>query len=166
MINVYSNNNHSALKYLKNTEANIHNILIIAEISDSFDLTLFSAIQQVSTWYSDKKNNSDINLFFLCSDSTELNSHKIHPDLHFLLDHTPLTVNIVIKEEFIPVKKQTLVKNSEDKAEFVKDFIRKFSSIDTAKISNKLTLKSIVWSYTDIAESSWIVHLQWVNVIR
>jgi len=146
MINVYSNNNHSALKYLKDTEANIHNILIIAEISDSFDLTLFSAIQQVSTWYSDKKNNSDsvINLFFLYSDSTELNSHKIHPDLHFLLDYTPLTVNIVIKEEFIPVKKQTLVKNNKDKAEFVKDFIRKFSSIDTAKISNKLTLKRIV----------------------
>jgi len=74
MINVYSNNNHSALKYFKNTEANIHNVLIIAgdfnikdsnwdslylfhssysdslvEIVDSFDLTLSSFIQQVPT---------------------------------------------------------------------------------------------------------------------
>ena len=30
MINVYSDNNHLALKYLKDTKANIHNILIMA----------------------------------------------------------------------------------------------------------------------------------------
>jgi len=74
MINVYSDNNHSVLKHLKNTEANIYNILIMAgdfnirdsdwnpsypfysshsdslvKITDSFDLTLFSPTQQVST---------------------------------------------------------------------------------------------------------------------
>ena len=30
MINIYLDNNHSALKCLKDTEANIHNILIMA----------------------------------------------------------------------------------------------------------------------------------------
>ena len=30
IINIYSDNSYSALKYLKNTEANIHNVLIIA----------------------------------------------------------------------------------------------------------------------------------------
>ena len=65
MINIYSNNNQSALKYFKDTEANIHNVLIMAgnfntrdsdwdplysfyssysnilfEIIDSFDLSL------------------------------------------------------------------------------------------------------------------------------
>ena len=30
MINVYSDVNQSALKYLKNTEANVHNVLVIA----------------------------------------------------------------------------------------------------------------------------------------
>ena len=70
MINVYSDNNHSVLKYLKNTEANIYNILIMAgdfnirnsdwnpsypfysshsdslvKIADSFDLALFSPTQ-------------------------------------------------------------------------------------------------------------------------
>jgi len=29
MINVYSDNHQSALKYLKNTEANVHNVLVI-----------------------------------------------------------------------------------------------------------------------------------------
>jgi len=71
MINIY---NQSALTYLKNTEANIHNVLIMAsnfnirdsnwdslyslyssysdilfEIMDSFDLSLSLSIQQVST---------------------------------------------------------------------------------------------------------------------
>ena len=31
MINIYSDDNYSALKYLKNTKANIHNVLIIAD---------------------------------------------------------------------------------------------------------------------------------------
>ena len=91
IINIYSDNNHSALKYFKDTEANIHNVLIIAgnfnirnsnwdssysfysysnilvEIADSFNLTLSSAIQQVSTWYSNNKNNFNlvIDLLFL-----------------------------------------------------------------------------------------------------
>jgi len=30
MINIYSDDNYLALKYLKNTKANIHNVLIIA----------------------------------------------------------------------------------------------------------------------------------------
>ena len=30
MINIYSNNNQSALKYLMNTKANIQNVLIMA----------------------------------------------------------------------------------------------------------------------------------------
>ena len=74
MINIYLDNNYLALKYLKDTKANIHNILTMAgdfnirdsdwnlsysfysshsdslvEIVDSFNLNLFSFIQQVST---------------------------------------------------------------------------------------------------------------------
>jgi len=87
-------------------------------------------------------------------------------DLCFPLDHIPLTVNIVIKEEFIPEKKWTIVKNSEDYPEFVKDFIKKFGSIDTVNVSDKPTLESIVQSYADIVESSWILHSQWVNITK
>jgi len=92
MINIYSDNNHSALKYLKDTEANIYNVLIMAgdfnirnsdwdpsypfysfysdflvEIVESFNLTLSLAIQQVSTRYLDNTNNSNliIDLMFL-----------------------------------------------------------------------------------------------------
>ena len=88
----------------------------------------------------------------------ELNNHEIYTELYFPSDHAPLTMNIIIEEEFIPKKKYTIVKNSEEESKFVEDFIRKFRSFDTVKITNKFSLKSIVQEYTDIVESTWILH--------
>ena len=92
MTNVYSDEHHSALKYLKDTEVNLHNILIMAgnfnirdndwdllypfysvysdillEIADSFGLSLFFLYQQVPTQYFNNTNNTNlvIDLFFL-----------------------------------------------------------------------------------------------------
>ena len=171
MINIYSDNNYLALKYLKDTEANIHNILIMAgdfnirdsdqdpsflfhsshsnslvEIADSFDLTLSFAIQQVPTQYSDNKYNSNsiINLLFLHSNLVELNNYKIHPELWFSSDHTPLTVNIIIKKEFIQQKRHTIIKNNEDKSNFIDNFIKTFQNIDIRNIITIEFFKSIV----------------------
>ena len=80
----------------------------------------------------------------------ELHNYKIHLELYFSSDHTLLTVKIIIKKEFIPKKKYTIIKNSEDKSDFVKDFIRKFGSFDTVNITH--SLKSIVQEYANIAE--------------
>lgn len=92
MINIYPDNNYLALKYLKDTEANNYNVLIMAgdfnirnsnwdssysfhssysdflvEIVESSNPTLSSAIQQVFTKYLDNTNNSNsvIDLMFL-----------------------------------------------------------------------------------------------------
>jgi len=108
IINIYSDDNHSALKYLKDTEVNIWNILImtgdfnirdsnwnllysfhsfysdiLVKIVDSFDFTLSSAIQKVPTRYSNNMNNfnSVINLMFLWSNFAEFNNHEIYPEL-------------------------------------------------------------------------------------
>jgi len=193
MINVYSNNNHSALKYFKDTEANIHNVLIIAgdfnikdsnwdslylfhssysdslvEIVDSFDLTLSSFIQQVPTQYSNNKHNSNsvIDLFFLQSNSAELNSHKIYSELQFSLDHTSLTVDIIIEKEFIQHKRCTIIKNSKKESKFIDDFIRNFQNIDIGNIITKGSFESIVQEYASILESTWQVHSQLVNIIK
>ena len=106
-MNVYSNSSHSALKYLKDTEANIHNLLIMTGdfnicdslwnpsfphhltisdnliiVANSFNLNLSIPTNQVLTRYSDNVNNSNsvINLMFLYNRSIELNNHSIHPD--------------------------------------------------------------------------------------
>ena len=92
IINIYSDDSYSALKYLKDIEANIWSVLImtgnfnikysnwdlaypfhssysdhLVEIAESFDLLLSSAVQQISIKYSDNANNSNlvIDLMFL-----------------------------------------------------------------------------------------------------
>ena len=101
-MNVYSNSSQTALKYLKNTEANINNILIImsdfnirdsswdplfpnhgdmlTNITDSLSLYISNATIQVPTKYTDNPNNlnSVINLMFLQPNSDEFDSYIIH----------------------------------------------------------------------------------------
>jgi len=96
IMNVYSDSSHSALKYLKDTEVNINNLLImtgdfnirdrlwnssflhhssISEdlliITDSFDLELSTPTNPIPTRYLDTigESNSVIDLMFLCSGS-------------------------------------------------------------------------------------------------
>ena len=117
LINVYSDSSHSALKYLKDTEINIQNLLIMTGdfnihdslwdlsfpyhssisndlliIADSFNLDLFFPTNCILTRYSDNKNdsNSVINLMFLQSSSSKLDNHIIHPEWHLSSDHAPL----------------------------------------------------------------------------
>ena len=91
-MNIYSNSSHSALKYLKDTEVNVNNLLIITGnfnirnslwdlffphhssisdnliiIADSFNLDLLILTNPVLTRYSntESKSNSVIDLMFL-----------------------------------------------------------------------------------------------------
>jgi len=140
LMNVYSDSLHSALKYLKDTEVNIQNLLIMmgdfnihnnlwdplfphhSSISDnlliianSFNLELSNPTTQVPTRYSDDEHdsNSVINLMFLCNSSSEMDNHSIHPDWRLLSDHTPLTIVIPIVEEHINSRKYLIIKDSE-----------------------------------------------------
>ena len=92
IINIYSDSSHSALKYLKDTEVNIDNVLVMTGdfnirdslwdtsfphhssisddlliIADSFNLALLSPTNPCSTRYSDTagESNSTIDLMFL-----------------------------------------------------------------------------------------------------
>ena len=123
LINIYSGLSQTALKYLKNTEANISNILIMTEnfnIKDSFwdsnfpyhsihsdlltdvvdamNLGLSKYNDQVSTRYSDNQQDSKliINLMFLRLNSLEYDNHCIHPDWWLTLDYMLLTVSIAV----------------------------------------------------------------------
>jgi len=102
LINIYSDDYQSALKYLKNTKVNLHNILIMTgdfnirdndwdplylhyftyadflkKIADSFNLELSTPINQVSTHYAN--NSQDLNLvldlMFLHINVEEFNNH-------------------------------------------------------------------------------------------
>ena len=107
IMNVYSDSSHTVLKYLKDTEVNIDNILLMTGdfnirdslwdssfpfhssisddlviIADSFSLALFTPTNPCPTRYSDMagESNSMIDLMFLCYGSSELDQHLIHSD--------------------------------------------------------------------------------------
>jgi len=142
IMNVYSDSSHSALKYLKNTEMNIPNLLIMTGnfnirdsiwdpsfphhstisdnlmiIADLFNLDLSIPTNQVPTRYLDMvgEANSVINLIFLWSGSNELNNHSIYPEWWLSSNHAFITVSISITEKNIITSKFSIVKNSIEK---------------------------------------------------
>ena len=129
---MYSDSSYLALKYLKDTEVNIDNVLLMtgdfnirdslwdssfpfhSSISDdlliivnSFNLALSTPTNPCPTRYSDtaEEANSVIDLMFLHYGLTELNHHSIHPESHLSSDHAPLTIDIPIYEEDICTSK-------------------------------------------------------------
>jgi len=111
-MNIYSDSSHSALKYLKDTEVNIHNLLIMTGdfnicdnlwdssypyhfsisndlliIADSFNLDLSFPTNHLLTRYLDNESNSNlvIDLMFLHSGSNKLDCYLIH--LEWCLSH-------------------------------------------------------------------------------
>jgi len=132
LMNVYPDLSHTAIKYLKDTEFDLRNLLVMmgdfnicdslwnlsfshhSFISDNlfaianlFDLSLSYSPDPVPTRYSDNpsKSNSVIDLMFLWSGSSELNTYHIHPDWHCLLDYAPFMVTIPIVEEHVEKSK-------------------------------------------------------------
>jgi len=107
LINIYSDSSQLALKYFKNTEVNINNVLIMTgdfnirdnfwdldfpyhlsyrdilfEIADSFQLELSKPTEHFLTRYldNDQDSNSVLDFVFLQPFLSEFNNHHIHPD--------------------------------------------------------------------------------------
>ena len=107
LMNIYSDSSHSALKYLKDTEVNHCNLLIMMGnfnirdslwdsffsyhlsisdnliiLADSLDLSLSIPTNQVPTRYTDNTNKSNltINLIFIQCNSPTLNNHSIYSE--------------------------------------------------------------------------------------
>ena len=170
-MNVYSDSSHSTLKYLKDSKANIPNLLIMTGdfniydsiwdssfphyssisdnliiITDSFNLDLSILTDQVPTKYSDtiSESNSVIDLMFLQSGLIELNNHSIHPDWQLTSEHVPLTVSILIAETNINSSKLSIMKNSEEEALFIKDISSIIKNLDVSDISDIDKLENVV----------------------
>ena len=180
-MNVYSDSSHSVIKYLKDMELNIRNLLIMTGdfnirnslwdpsynfhssisndlfvIADSSNLFLSFPIDQIPTRYADNANNlnSVLDLMFLWCDSKEINSHIIHPDWQLTSDHVPLTISIPIVKEYITTHKRTLIKNSVEEVEFINEVIALFSKVNALSISNISDLDEIVSNWADIVDRS------------
>jgi len=171
MLNIYSDSSHTALKYLKDIEVNIDNVLIMTGdfnigdslwdlsfphhslisddlmiIADFFNLTLSTPTNSSPTRFSDTagESNSVINLIFLRYGSSELNQHSICPDHCLSLDHAPLIINIPIDNEFINTSKLSIAPNSKQEMAFVKNLITIFENVKMNNLANKDNLEDII----------------------
>ena len=172
ILNVYSDSSHLALKYLKDTEVNIDNVVLMTGdfnirdslwnpsfpfhssisdnliiIADSFDLTLSNPTNPCLTRYSDMagESNSIIDLMFLWYRLSELDHHSILSESRLSSDYTPLSVNIPIVEEIIQMSKLTLAPKSNQESNFIKDIILNFKFLNTTNIE-------------DISQLEWVVN--------
>ena len=168
ILNVYSDSSHSALKYLKDTEVNINNVLIMTGdfnihdnlwdpsfqfhssisndlimIADSFDLALSSPTNSGPTRFSNTagESNSVIDLMFLRHGSAGLNNHTILSGSRLSSDHAPLSINISIFEEVVYSLKFIIPPKSDRELAFIKDIISNFKSLDMSNIDNSEKLK-------------------------
>ena len=170
LMNIYSDSSYSTLKYLKDTEANIYNLLIMTGdfniwnslwdpsfphhstisnnlliVTDLFNLNLSSLTNQVLTRYSNNINDSNlvIDLIFLCSRSSELNNHSIHSNWCLTSDHAPLTITITIIEESINSTKCSIIKDSKEEAVFIKNITIFIRNLNTFNLSDITSLDNV-----------------------
>jgi len=182
-MNVYSDSFYLALKYLKDTEVNINNLLIMtgnfnirdslwdlsfshhSSISDNliiianlFNLDLSIPTNSISTRYSNIEGeaNSVIDLIFLRSGSNKLNNHSIHPKWHLISDYAPLTVTIPFAEENVNSSRLSILKNSEEETAFVKEITIIIKNLDTSSLSDCNKLEDIVNLLKSKIDQTWI----------
>ena len=171
IMNVYSDSSHSALKYLKDTEVNIDNVLLMTGdfnirdslwdlsfpfhssisndliiIADSFNLALSTPTIPCLTRYSDMagESNSVIDLMFLCYGSFKLNHYSIHSENHLSSDHAPLSIDIPIFEEVIHTSKFSIPPKSDQETAFIEEIILNFKNLDMSDIGDTEKLECIV----------------------
>ena len=193
LMNIYTDSSYFAIKYLKDTEFNIQNLLVMTgdfniwdslqdllfnhhssisdnllAIADSFNLSLSYPINQVPTRYSNNTNdsNSVINLMFLCCDSSKLNMHSIHLEWYLTSDHAPLTITIPIVEEHIASCKRTITKNSEEEDKFIKKVITFFSKLDMSNISDIPKLEKVESDFANIIDHTWMKYSKLINITK
>ena len=173
---------HSALKYLKDTEVNIDNVILMTGnfnirdslwdplfpthssisddliiIADSFDLSLSNPTNLCPTRYSNilGGSNSIIDLIFLWYSSPELDHHSILLESHLSPDHAPLIIDITISEEIIQTSKFTLAPKSNQETTFIQDIILNLKWLDMSNINNIIKLEQVVHQLGTIIVQAW-----------
>ena len=92
----------------------------------------------------DSKSNSVIDLMFLQSSFSELNSHLIHHNWQLSSDHALLTVTISIMGENISTSKFSITKNSDEEDLFIKDVISVFRNLNISDVSDSDRPENII----------------------
>ena len=89
---------------------------------------------------------------FFHTELKEFNNYLISPDIQSPSDHVPLSIFIIIKEEFIQEKKQSIVRNSNKEKEFVDELRNRIGSIEMTNITNYEMFEYVTQEFATIIE--------------
>ena len=103
---------------------------------------------------------------FLHVNVEEFNNHTMSPDLWGPSDYAPLSVYIIIKEEFIQDRKLAIVKNSKKEKEFVNKLRNRMGYINTTIIYSHDMLEDVTQEFTSITEKLWYKYFKYVNITK
>ena len=103
---------------------------------------------------------------FLHSGSSKLNNYSIYPNWCLTLYHVPLTITIPIIEESINSTKCSIIKDSNEKAAFIKDVFISIRNLNMSNLSDITSLDNIINEFTNKVKSTWEKNSKIINIIR
>jgi len=103
---------------------------------------------------------------FLCSGSSELNNHVIHPKWQLTSNYAPFTITIPIMEELVLTSKFSLPKNNKEEEAFIKKVALVFKFLDTLNLSNHVSLEQVINSLVVRVEQAWNTNARRVNITK
>ena len=141
---------------------------MLFDIADLFSTALSKPTKNFPIRFSDNDQNlnSVLNLVFTRPSSVEFNCHYIYPDWRLTSDHALITVNVPIRNEYIPTKQWSLVKGSNKENQFIEDPIQFTKNLNTLSIQDTESLEEVVQLLTTNIENIWFKHLKTVNITR
>jgi len=75
-------------------------------------------------------------------------------------------VSIIIEEEYVQERKQTIIKNSEEEKEFINKLKVNMSNMNTTNILDSNTLEYLTQAFFFIAENLWNKYSKMANITK
>jgi len=72
----------------------------------------------------------------------------------------------MIFEKYIQTKKQTIIKNSEEKRNFIAKLTESVKRLNTKYITSKKDLKQVVQEFTYNTDKIWFKHSKIINITK
>ena len=181
-INVYSDDQQTAIKHLWDHEINIDNILIMAGdfnicdsnwdpsfphhsthtndlmiIADNFDLDISTPIHPRPTRFANnpQDSNSVINLMFINPQNRGYNNHTIIEHHRFPSDHAPLLVKIQINAENTTILKRSIKPKSKNENKYDSYILTNVSSLRSDDLNTTDKVEKLTRDISNIFNTAW-----------
>jgi len=189
-MNVYSDNRHSAVKFMLDQVIDIPNLLYMGgdfnvrdaewdpsvsshpaagqalmDLADSLGLVCSLPALPVPTHYSDTDNhaNSVIDLIFLDMSRAQI-SHRIEPDLRLPSDHASLLVDLPISPENIHLHRKALKRNSEEENTFLLAVNMGLHALNFSGLDSTASLDLLTQAISQVFSHAWEANARNITV--